>query len=211
MTPVLTGKERAILTVRAICAGEEPDPAINSGLTREQHVEFNRYLTLDYVANCLFNGFVSVLANMAIQIDNEYTRFELLNWGASELETVLQETPDRRAIRNWRKVEPISVPLFMRGLTEEYRHSLIEDLEVAGRNLAALEAVQAEIAAEYDGFDPLRPEIRERMNTARKTIESLAGKLIGHKKMPRADEALLDQYRSEVDVAFQQLGLLKHE
>ena len=211
LAPTLTGKERAVLMIRARNTGSEPDPEW-SRVPQDQRLEFNRYVTLDYVASHQLNGFIHAVANFARHLEDDFERLDFLDWAAAELENQLDEKLDPRTLRNWRKQTNFSVPFFMRGLSEEVRVSLLKDAEVWWQYLRAVETVEAEIAAEFDGEDPLVPELQEKLASTRQALNSLFERLDTRKKKvrPEPTQEMIDQTRREVDHAFEKLGLVDH-
>ena len=106
----------------------------------------------------------------------------------------------------------MSVPEFLRGLHEELRASLFSEAKLRWQELRALETVWEEIAADFDGEDPVHPDLRTHLDETKRRLRALIQELAPAKrtkKLPEPTEVLLAQYRGLVDRAFHQMGLLE--
>jgi hypothetical protein len=85
------------------------------------------------------------------------------------------------------------------------------EAESLWQELRAEEIVQAEIAAEFDGEDPVAAEVRDRFRETKECLDQLLSQLAGRRKRkrPEPEEAMLDRYRAIVDGTFEKLGLIK--
>jgi hypothetical protein len=211
LTPVLSGKERAVLIVRAKNQGVEPDPDLFQSITAEQRPEYNRYVALDYVANHQLGMIVNNAHWLTLHLQEDFERLSNLNHAAAMLEEQFPDEIKKQRVRQWRKAGDTTVTGFLRQLWFELRDSLLSEAESLWQELRAEQIVQAEIAAEFDGEDPVVTETREKFRETKKCLDKMLGELAGPRKRKRQepDEAMLDRYRDIVDGTFQKLGLIK--
>jgi hypothetical protein len=121
LTPALTGKERALLALRARNAGQTPDPELRPGMTPEASREYNRYAALIHVANAELGMLCTVLAYQVECLEAQAERVLLLEEAAALLVKDLGETLEESRVRNWRSRKQVTVPVFLRGLAAELR------------------------------------------------------------------------------------------
>ena len=213
LMPTLTAKERAILVIRADKAGTPEDPEVRRSLPREQLREFNRYLGLCYVANADLGIVLHVLSIQVERFENESYRLSELSGAADLLEKEMpEEVAKEPPVRGWRRRERITVPEFLRGVHEELRASLFRDARYRWQELRALETVWEDIAADFEGEDPVHPDLRAKLDETERRLRALIQELTPAKrtkKLPEPTEVLLAQYRGLVDRAFHQMGLLE--
>jgi hypothetical protein len=211
LTPALTAKERAILILRAQSQGVDPDPDILRTMPAEQRHEYDRYVGLDYVTNFELNALGFAITRTVELLQHEHERLALLELAASTLETDYGEKVDPAAVRHWRKQKTISVPLFLRGLFDELRVMMLQNADQCWREMRALEIVWAEVGDEFDGVDPVHPDLRSRLSETREALGALMEQLAGPKKRkrPEPDGQLVGEVRKMIDQAFEKLGLLK--
>jgi hypothetical protein len=211
MTPVLTGKERAVLIVRAKNQGVEPDPDLFGSITAEQRPQYNRYVALDYVANHQFGMIINNAHWLMLHLQGDFERLSILDQAAAMLEEQFPDEIQNHRVRQWRKASDIKVTGFLRRVWFELRDSLLSEAESIWQELRAEEIVQAEIAAEFDGEDPVVAETWETFRETKECLDNLLSELAGPKKRkrPEPDEAMLDRYRDIIDGTFEKLGLIK--
>jgi len=99
------------------------------------------------------------------------------------------------------------VPEFLRSLALESREAGRQHIVHLWSEQRALEAVRDELAAEFDGIDPLLPEHRERAEETDARLRSLATALGARKPLKNRDDELASHYRKLVHDGFKSLGL----
>ena len=92
LTPALSAKERAVLVLRALNAGQEPDPQLHVIDDAVQGQIFNRHLGLIYVANIELDAIYQSLWYQVTRLE-ENTTLELLREAAA----LVQEQAARRS------------------------------------------------------------------------------------------------------------------
>jgi hypothetical protein len=108
--------------------------------------------------------------------------------------------------RHWRtKSRPILIPAFLRGLAAELRSDMAADVRQRWQELRALETVWAELAGDFDGVNPVTPELRAFCDDTKARLKVLASEL-GVKRLPEPEAAQLTALREEADRSFRQLG-----
>jgi hypothetical protein len=193
LTPELTAKERAVLVLRAVNAGEEPDPEILATMPREQNREFDRYAGLSYVANGELGALCRAIQSQVEGLDAQRLQIEELERAAALLEEEFGLEKQGR-LRGWRRKESVTVPEFLRGLALELRDEIVWN----------------EIAQEFDGEDPVHAELRQRAADTGELARSLAFQ-VGRRRrsLPRPSDEITAEVRDLVDRSFEALGLVK--
>ena len=205
LTPALTPKEQVILVLRARKADEEPDPQLGRGLAEADRREYNRYIALLIAANNELGATLNCLPTLVSGYEDCARHVEVLLAAAAILEAEQGLQAPRKPPRDWRQKKLITVPELLRGLAGELRRDVADHVAYCWRELLALEAVWVELAAEFEGEDPLDPELRTTAEQVRASFMALAAGL-GMKLPSEPDEAMLEAVRRLID---RPLGYLK--
>src|SRR5688500_17518895 len=109
VSSVLTGRERAVLVLRALAAGEEPDPDLRIIDDPGQRRVFDRAMGYINAAN---SELQSITHNLIYQADwlERLHLLELLHESADLAQAATGETPDPRKVKNWRKAKLVNMP-----------------------------------------------------------------------------------------------------
>jgi len=76
------------------------------------------------------------------------------------------------------------------------------------RQVRTLELVWDELAAEFDGVDPVHPDLRAKAGAMAARLRAIATELGGKRRMGEPDETMLDQLRATAKEGFDHLGLV---
>jgi hypothetical protein len=214
LTPALTAKERAILALRAHNSGIELDPDVRGKMPRDQVREYNRYAALAYIACSELGALCLVIASHVDCLDNQCRQFEMLEEAGGIIAADLGEEVDKRRVRGWRKKASVTVPQFLAAVAEDLRREVHEGLVLRWQEIRAVEVVWDEVALEFDGEDPVAPELRAKAAEVKTALLDLNRRISGARArtLPEADKAAITRMRELVDEAFKALGLLEeHE
>ena len=204
----LSGRQRAALVLRAQSEGQEVDPEIHKNIPDEQERRiFNRYMALGYVINRELGAVGRIIAERTDSLENGRYYFNLFSDAAGIAEKQEGFGQPVRAPKDWRKEPEVSLSQLLRGLIKEVRDEVLESLALRWQELRALETVWAELASEFDGEDPVHPDLRAQAADTAARLRALAEALAAKRRLVEPDDALLDQYRSHINASFQQLGL----
>lgn len=207
LLPGLSGKERAILAARQQSAGQAPDPDLGRGMAPDQARIFDRYVALACAVNVDLGALTDALAVNLRHLEKAADHVALLEDAARVLEEDNGLTAPSRPVRDWRRRKTIEVNLFLRGLAYESRELLAEEVRVRWGELQAMKAVWGEARVEFDGEDPLTPELTAKAAATEDGLRDLLA-LVGLKpeKLGAPSEAAVDEIRTFVDEAFRRLG-----
>ena len=88
---------------------------------------------------------------------------------------------------------------------------MLQNADQCWREMRALEIVWAEIGDEFDGVDPVHPDMRSRLIETKDALVVLIEQLAGAKKRkrPEPEAELVGEVRNLIDQAFEKLGLLE--
>jgi hypothetical protein len=153
----LTARERALLILRAIKEGGEPDPVVRFTMPEEQRQEFNHYVFL-------MNGVNRDLATFTLYLGAMVGQLNLrLGWLITLM--MLIDCSDNEMEQRWRGLET--------GLTE----TLVDGIAQNWRQVKAVEAVVEEARKEFGGEDPCAPLIRSKLDEAKSQLEEIHQRL----------------------------------
>jgi hypothetical protein len=204
VTQGLSALQRISLILQAQREGREPDPELSRISDTQQNKAFNRYVALLYVINRELGALCHTLSGWSQFLDQNASQVRLLNQAAAVLEEEYGMEPTNRP-RDWRTTGNMEVPEFLRSLARELQAGLVDSIGQRWREVAALELVWAELAAEFGGEDPLAPELRSMAEETKQGLLSLAREFNGNKRLQGPDEPSLAEVRRQVDEAFDKL------
>ena len=205
----LTPRQRAALALRAQRAGEVLDPSIREGLPEADRREFNRYMGLFYIANYELDAIVRVVACRLAGYEHDARLADLLVEAASLLDEQLGLTPPKRPVKDWRRKKSVTPPDFLRGLAAQLRSETLDEVVGRWQELRAVEAVLAEIAADFDGEEVLVPEQREQADDAAARLEALARELGFKGAVPEPGDELVQLARGSLERGLAHLRLVE--
>jgi hypothetical protein len=206
--PSLTARQRAVLVLRTLAAGQEPDAALRGIGDQRERRAFNRYMGLLYVVNCELDAMLQSVLYALEQLAG-WTNLELLREAGALAATELGEQADPRVVKNWRKAKEVKVTEFLLGVAEEVRALELTQLLSLWREFRSLEAVWLELAAEFDGESPLLPEMRSKADRVLVALEEQGRRLAAPRRLPGADPAVVADVRRRVEHTFAYLGLVE--
>jgi hypothetical protein len=209
-TSMLSGKERAVLAIRAQNQGRTPDPEWLQIPDPAQRRQYDRYIGLAYVASAELGMLCQVIKNQADHAAGAVQAFEVIEEASGILADDLQVSVDQRKVRAWRKVKEVSVPVFLAGLALEVRQGAVAEVVTRWKELRALEQVWEALRAEFDGADPVVPEVRALADAAAATLRELAQRY-RIKRLPEPEQEFIDRTWELVDQSFDLLKLVKEE
>jgi hypothetical protein len=202
-----SGKDRAVLVLRALAAGQEPDPELRRIDDRVQARIFDRCMGLVFVANIELDGVCQGVLFCQERLAWGDT-VEMLQAASEYAAHELGEVVDRRKARNWRRGKSVNAATFLYGLAEEERLRRLDSALLLVREMRSLEVVWRELGGEFGGESILLPEVEAKRLQAWEALKTWMGELHGPSQLPEeADEELIDSLRERVERAFQQLGL----
>ena len=202
LTPALSGRQRAILAMRSIAAGLEPDRDLWRIDDEQERRAFNRCIALFYVANTELG---MVLHTIRFHLDRvaEDNTFEMLREASEMAARDLDQPADLKNARRWRSKREVTVPEFLLGVAEEVRAQTLARLLARAAELRAVEDAWEGLAGEF-GEPILAAEVRESADAAWHSLREQVQRLGGPKRLPEADAAFTDILREKVERAFQQ-------
>ncbi len=209
-TSALSGKERAILTLRARREGNDPDPDWLQFRHPTQRRQYDRYVALAYVASSELGMLCHVIKNQVDYAAGRVPAFEIIEEAAGILASDLGESINVRKARTWRREKAVSVPEFLAGLALEVREYAVAEVITRWKELRALEIVWEVLRTEFDGVDPVVPEVRATATAASTTLRELAHRY-RIKRLPEPERDYIDRTWELVDQVFDQLKLVKEE
>ena len=164
ITPVLSGRQRAILAMRSIAAGQEPDRELWRIDDEHERRAFNRCMARFYVANTELG---MVLDAIRFHLDRvaEDNTFELLREASEMAARDLGEPADLKNARRWRSKREVTVPEFLLGVAEDVRARMLARLLLRAAELRAVEDAWEELAHDF-GEPILAAEVRESADAA---------------------------------------------
>ena len=201
----LTPHQRAVLVLQAMREGREPEQDLLRIDDEVQRRAFNRYMGLLWVANQHLGAIAGITAHRVELAENAAHYLELFNEAAGLIEedNCMEQT---KGNRNWRSKKVVSVPEFLRSLAIQARDDAVANVTHLWKEMLALEAVTADLAAEFAGEDILLSEQQQRLEETRERLREVAKK-IGLRKLPVApDDGTMLVYRAAVEDSFRQLG-----
>src|SRR5581483_105161 len=171
LSPVLTARERAVLVLKSLKDKTPEDPSWRRSMPPEQTEEFNRLIVLMNACNVYLPLYISVLHERVEQL---YLRFYwydtvlgfgLHPWKLAELVPPARRKQAEEAVN--RGFPVVDLPWS----AEEHRYSwttVTDDMYKGIRLLTvslwqevrSVDIVIAEVAAELNGEDPMRPIMR---------------------------------------------------
>jgi hypothetical protein len=201
LLPGLTARERAILALRAVKAGTPGNLAWRLRMPTYQVAEFNRLACLINACNCYLPLLIMTLEQVTEQLRLRCSWVILtvhLGDALTEIAALLPPTSRHEAEQVAAREPLVELPWVEDG-NERSWSAVVERsgesarCEVVGlwRQLAALDVVLAEVAAEFDGEDPLRPALRDCIEETRRHLEEVHHFLAEDKTtaLPEPDDA----------------------
>ena len=208
-SPVFSAKERALLVFHAAQQELKEDPEWRGSMPEAEMWEFNRYLELLHVVAV---ESISSSVNTTNQIEDvvKFIRQAAqIGNAATQLEDELEEGAVEPSVRTRNGGKRVSLPTFLRGLEANLRKDAFELALDAWKELRAQEIVWQEVAAEFDGADPLIPEVRRSTETSRRRMTKLVADLAPAKRpkgLPEPDDASVELQRQIIEMAMQAQG-----
>lgn len=181
LTPAFSARERAILALRAWKEGVPEDPELRSKMPLEQGPEFARYIDLIRGTYDVVSLFVVILDQSLALLDARYGWLLSLQLWALSISDLADRNTRRRG-KSARRAEKIAEAVGTR---------LREGIELRWRELLATEQVLEEVAAEFDGEDPARPQERRALAQGKETLNELHRQVqdyVGPFNLPGPDE-----------------------
>jgi len=208
LTPALSGKQRALLVIRAHLDGREPDPDLFAPLPAEQRREYDYYIALLYTSNTTLGVLLQSLIWIVDALERDLEQYAMLTQASRLVEEALEETPDPDLARRWKSRSNVTLPEFLRGLERDIKTGGLKRLLLLWQELRGLELVWAEITGECDGDDLRRPDLVEQATTLRSRLfELIQNASPKHaKKLPEPNEEALRGIRDQVDEAMRMMG-----
>ena len=210
LTPVLSAKERAILTIRSELAGIEPDPNLQWTMPREQRNEFNPHIALYYIANAELGTIVLSILLQAEALRRTSPAAKILADAASTAAEDLGEELDKDKVRSRHKKERVTLPVFLSGLSGEIEDIHRENALTCWKELGAIEAVWSEIADHFDGEDVIKADRHEQATEAKAVLRSIIE--TGSKtsrRLPQPEAEQVEEYRRHVEAILRMFHLLE--
>ena len=222
--PALSAKERAILILRAWKAGDDPEPQIRSTIPNNQVFAYDRLIALMRRASGDLTNVILVVVQLVEQLSLRWCWLASLHVAALNAEDVAsvalaavrgkERIALRRALRprmarfamslcgdpRWGQadeVQRMSGDVIAAGLIAAMR----EIWPQRWQELRAVEIVLDEVAQEFDGEDPLDPEVRILLDTCRADLLDLKERIepyTGKVKVDDPEEELLNRLRESV-------------
>ena len=207
LTPALSGKQRALLVLRANLDGHEPDRALLT-MPADQRREYDYFISLAFVSNNTLGTLLRSLTWIVDALEGNVDEYAMLARAAKMFEEAFEETPDLEEVRKWQQSSNVTLPLFLRGLEADIKASGRQRLLLLWQELRGLELVWAEIAGECEGDDLRHPDlVAEATALKSRLLELIQNASPKHaKKPPEPSEEALAGIRNHVDDAMSMMG-----
>lgn len=206
LIPALSAKERALLALRAVKAGQDATE-FHRSMPSDQRHDYIRYAGLAFVAECQLGSLVHVIKNQIDNLDFDLQHIDLLEKAAARLERDGPSAVATEPVRTVGRRKPVTVPAFLRGLAQESRNYAFQELSVRWQELRAVELVTGEIAVSFDGEDPLHPEVRGWIETSRQQVASVHERLGDRRRLPDPGDDDLEVTRDLIEQGLVALGV----
>ena len=209
VTQGLSPPQRAVLVLQALRDGREPDPELRRIADEQQRQAFNRLVSLIWMTNHHIGAVANITAYRVDLVEDAQRYFNLFNEAASLLEEA-EGVKRTRGYKDWRKRQSITAAEFLRSLALECREDGISVLVHLWQELLAQQLVRDDIAAEFDGEDPLLPVNREVIDDTRSRLLASAEAFSARKLLPDVPgDEFVARYQALVNDAFRQLLLVE--
>ena len=207
LTPVLSAKERYIISLRAQKAGTEEHIEVRRTMPSNQRKEFNYYVDLVYCVNGQLFPFCFALASLVDALEDGRERINKIEAAANELARCPSDTT--LLMTSGRKSSEMTASEFLLDLARVLRKQLLESVRNKWQDLRAVETIWAEVAAELDGEDPADLESRRLLTGTREKLQDLAGGLAGRRaqRLSEPSVEVVERFRELVPRAFGYLNL----
>jgi hypothetical protein len=183
LAPALTAQERAILILEAWKEDKLEDPLWRQAMPQEQSRAFNHYIELMNEANRVLGVLINILFQQAEKVEmwqgwltslvcwqdhideiREAVRIEVKSPAARKrLDAVLDWTPE---------VDGRALPVMPGSLIEAMRETTAYKLISAWIQVECIRAAVDDVAAEFNGIDPLRPALRQKITSTREKLQA---------------------------------------
>jgi hypothetical protein len=206
VTQGLTPHQRAVLVLQALREGREPDPELRRIDDPVLSRAFNRYMALLWVINQHLGAVSRVTALRVELVENAIYYAELFSKAAA----IAQEREggaNPKAHRDWRTRKETTLTDLLLSLAQEAKRDGIANLTHLWKEACALQAVREELAADFEGVDPLLPAQRDDAEEARCRLLAAADTLGVRRRLVDRDEEYVGVYQQEVNESFRHLGL----
>ncbi len=207
----LTGKERALLFLRSRNA-ENPAPGVRSEdfIDNAQRLQYDRYMGVLYIANSELGNLLDLISRQVEWMAEQPKMFELVRGAAEVFAEEEGEPIDWRRARLLPKKETVKASMYLANLSEQARDLAADDVLIRWKELRALEIVWEVMAQDFDGEDPVDPELRALAAKTGTLLAQLAGRC-GLKKLPEPGQDFIDRTWELVDRTYETLKLVKPE
>jgi hypothetical protein len=206
LTQNLSPLQRAILMLRALKEDREPDPELHRIADEHERRAFNRYLSLLWITNH-YLGAISGITSYRVELVEQAQHYADLFSGAADLLDEAEGGKRSRAYRNWRMRPTVTASELLRSLALECREDARQQLAHLWQEVGAQELVRSDIAAEFEGEDPLAPELRERDTETRTRLLAVADSLKARQLLTDPADEFVGAYQNAINEAFRQLHL----
>jgi hypothetical protein len=206
VTQGLSPLQRAVLTLRALKEGREPDSDLRRIDDESQRRAFNRYVALLWVSNHHLGAITSITAYRVDLVEDARSYFDLFNEAASLLEEA-EGIKKTRGFKNWRRRKQLTAPELLRSLALECREDGVRNLLHLWKEASAQQIVQDELAEDFEGEDPLLAENRDRMDDTRARLLAAADGLGARNLLVEGDDEFVGVFQTTVNEAFRQLEM----
>ena len=204
-TKGLSSLQRAVLVLQALRDGREPDPDLRRIPDEQQRRAFNRYVSLLWLTNHHIGAVVNITAYRVDIVKEARRYFDLFNEAAFLMEEA-EGVKRSRGYKGWRKRGSITGSEFLRSLALECKDDGIQHLVHLWQELLAAGVVRDDIAAEFEGEDPLLPAYREIVEETRTELLTAADAFSVRRLLPEVPgDEFVSRYQSMVNEAFRQL------
>jgi hypothetical protein len=188
----LTAKERAVLWMRACCAGDEPDHRLRTYCPPEDRAEFERYVSSVEHGSGEIHGQLIILLEWLANTESEmhWLRiYDLLAGQVREMEKVTgKRAPKLQPPWNTNRQVPIAwgtllhpdrpVPRSWDDHREMSKRELRTSLELRWRDLAVIDEVLSELERVF-GEPLLHHDVAERLDWFRESLQRLSSEYGG--------------------------------
>jgi hypothetical protein len=185
--PALSAKERGLLVLGCLKDGTPEDPLWRKTMPSNQMREFNQFIDLMNVANIQIAAQIALLEQAAETIEmRECWLISVVLWQEhlAEIQGAVQQATrgKKQLVRlaealDWRPLDAFGRAedglSRLGSLREVLADTLARQLVACWQQLRACETVLAEIAAWFDGADPLKPVSRNALIQTRQKLSTI--------------------------------------
>ena len=208
VTASLSGRQRALLVIRSVNRGEDPDRTWWEIDDPAQARIFDRCMGYFNVVNHDFNAAIEAIRFHVERLE-DLRLLNQLKEGAEILDEESERKADRRAVKSGRKRKNLTAAEYLLSLVESSRQVLLDSALALCAQMTAFDVVVAEISAEFEGEDLRERQLIETCDLIWTNLRALVHELEGPADLPAPDEEIVESIREQIDNSFRFFRLVE--